>query len=220
MASVALMAPEKKVRRTTRQRDELRDLITTLEDKGEWCDIERLKKRKPHLYNGIQGMLHNGFPVIQICTLLRVKPLIVRKVRDDPTCQSELSQWKDLMIHSLKWNATLAAEGLSEKAANGKLNTFDLDLLLKNIALLEGGATQRVEVLHGMLNPNTSATIRLLEASKVTVTTPAVDEQAQPVALPLPESSEAVGMGSEPKKTPALSAPTPDPAPPAPGPVV
>ena len=73
-------------------------------------------------------------------------------------------------------------------------DVFDLKLLRDMAALDEGGATQRVEITHTIMNPNTSATLRLLEAGSVTMSTGLVGN-----------TQEALEMGLESQKVHALA---------------
>lgn len=178
--------------RAIRQRDEIRDLVQTMEQRGHYVDIERLRRDKPQLLHGVQKLISYKAPVRDICDLLKVSEWTVKVVRDDPTCSNERAAWKDEMVGGLKWMARLTAEGLTKKAVKGTLGMFDLDMMLKNIALLEGGATQRVEIKHSIMNPATSATLRLLEAA---VVNPALTDGEERVAA---------GMGYDAQKLHAL----------------
>lgn len=167
------------------------------------ADVSKMRLTRPDVIRPIVHMLGLRRPVREIARVCGVSNGTVLEVLNDPTHGPKVQEQRAHFATQVRNALRLGIEATVQKYADPKSKAppvFDLKMLHDMAALEEGGATQRVEHVHTILTSDSSATLRLLEASHVSVTTPTLEDGE----VRLPDQLEGVGMGSQPEKTPAL----------------
>lgn len=173
--------------------------LTAEEQQGNWPDLDRLRISQPQKVKFAVWLLEKGVSIRQTCKLARLSASTVCAITRDPVLGPSIASQKAQVTSLVKAALRVGLESkLEQWSAEGAKppDVFDLKLLGDMAALADGGATQRVEHVHTIMNPNTSATLRLLEAGAVTATNP-----IRYIDNPFPDG---VVMGSESQKLHAL----------------
>lgn len=139
---------------------------------GKHHDLATFKVSRPDKLKFIRYLLHQGASVRETCRLAQVSATTVCQVLADPEYGPPIAKQKARVTGLTK---TLLLVGLERKLEawtdpDAKpADVFDLKLLNDMAILADGGATARVEHTHTFMTPDSSATMRLLEGSAVTV---------------------------------------------------
>lgn len=137
--------------------------VETLESKGRWPDLTRLRARRPGIAEAAAWMLGRGMAYRAICEALSLSPCTVRQIAEDPELSQAVVTQNDHVTAQLGMAVTLGVERLVEQAAAGKLTTFDVKLLHDMLQVRQGGATSREErVLRLEVSPQAEAAMKLL----------------------------------------------------------
>ncbi len=139
------------------------------------ADVSKMRLSRPDVIGPIIHMLGLRRPIHEISKVCRVSNGTVLEVLNDPEHGPKIQEQRAHFATQVRNALRLGIEATVKKYAEPKAKAppvFDLRMLYEIATLEEGGATQRVEVVHTLLSPDRSATIRLLEAGQVSVTSP------------------------------------------------
>ena len=124
-------------------------VVESMEEKGRWPDLSRLRARDPGKLKSCAWMLAHDVPVRDICEALSLSPCTVQAVADDPQLGVSVVSQKARVTTRMKLAFKLGIERvLADLSAGKKLPVFDLKLLHDMVQLADGGATSRVEHVH------------------------------------------------------------------------
>jgi hypothetical protein len=156
---------------TTAQDEAEIDPATALaaeEKAGTWHNLANFRVNQPQKLKLVRWLLGKGMVIRDVCKVAEVSATTVCQVLRDPEYAPAIAAQK---AHVTDLTKLLLRVGVEKKleswtAPDAKApDVFDLKLLRDMAALDDGGATARMEVVHKFLNPDNSATLKLLEAS-------------------------------------------------------